>query len=119
MKKFFNDIIAKMKDKFKEDIAKFLNNKLISFVVAIITAIVGGGCVYIYNVVLYPTFSGNIEQITYEANLGIQNLNKNFSSSEKGLFYYYEGSIEVIVNGKGKIKSAYFIYNDNEDGKQR
>lgn len=86
----------------------------VKIILAVIT-IIFVSFTYFNDKILYPPFYGNITSVTYNINTGIQDLGKSFNITEEGVFYYYEGILQVTFEGRGKIESAYFLYSDSDD----
>ncbi len=112
IKIFYNAVIAKL----KEETVKTFATKIITGVLVIVSAI----SVAVYNKIICPPFSGNIISVSYNAhtshNGGI-NLAKalDLENVVDEIFYYYEGDLQITVQGKGKIKNAYILYGNSDE----
>lgn len=110
IKKFYDAVVVKL----KEETVKTFATKIISVFLVIVATI----SLAVYNKIIYPSFSGNIIDVSYNAhtskNGGID-LDKalNFENVSDETFYYYEGDLQITVQGKGKIGNVYILYSDN------
>lgn len=111
---YIKNILMTCKNKFQEDAAKSINDKIIKCIFGAGGALALTAIAFVNNKFIHPPFSGEITAVSYEPCLMGQKLGKTFDGTEKGIFYYYEGDIQVTLQGKGNIKKAYFVYNDKD-----
>ncbi len=114
-------MINKMKNKMKNYLSKVkkkLDEKIIDVsaekIIALLLAIIGFLAFAIYNNIIYPSFSGNIIEVSYDAQTNVQEYGKTVSFIT-GTTYYYEGDLQVVVEGQGNIESAYFVYGEKDN----